>query len=189
MNSIFKLAAISLTFALTACGGGGGDDDSSGDRTASIPISSANIEGALSCNIPDFAQALGAALNKARSQSRNCGAVAMSATNPIEYWNTQLTSAAARHSSDMASKGFFSHTGSDNSLGHERTSQAGYNGWAGENIARGASLSTAESVVQAWLNSPGHCQSIMNPDSKQIGAACVASGDPFKKYWTLILGG
>ena len=49
---------------------------------------------------------------------------------------------------------------------------------AGENIAMGQT--TPEQVVQAWMDSQGHRENIMNPSFTQIGVGYVASGN----YWT-----
>ena len=49
---------------------------------------------------------------------------------------------------------------------------------AGENIAMGQT--TPEQVVQAWMNSPGHRENIMNSSFTHIGVGYVASGN----YWT-----
>ncbi|WP_350340809.1 CAP domain-containing protein, partial [Escherichia coli] len=39
----------------------------------------------------------------------------------------------------------------------------------GENIAAGRD--TARKVVDGWLDSPGHCATLMNPDFRELGAA------------------
>ena len=84
----------------------------------------------------------------------------------------------------MGTHNFFSHTGSDGLSAGQRITGAGYN-WssAAENIAAG--YATAESVVQAWLNSPGHCQNIMNPMMTHIGFGyALPSGSDYAIYWT-----
>ena len=64
-------------------------------------------------------------------------------------------------------------------------------GWAGytsysfaaENIAAGQS--TAQSVVDSWMNSSGHCVNIMNANLKQIGIGYYkATGSTYTHYWT-----
>lgn len=49
---------------------------------------------------------------------------------------------------------------------------------AGENIARGQQ--TPQEVVNAWMNSPGHRENILNSDYTHIGVGYVEQGH----YWT-----
>ncbi|AXE24349.1 RNA polymerase [Streptomyces globosus] len=95
--------------------------------------------------------------------------------------DAQLRKAAQRHSEDMASRNFFSHTAPDGSDPGERTTAAGYR-WAtyGENIARGQS--TAESVMNSWMNSDGHRANILNCSFKDIGVG-LRQG-PGGPWWT-----
>ena len=51
-------------------------------------------------------------------------------------------------------------------------------GSAGENIAMG--FSSAEAVVNAWMNSPSHRANILDARSNQIGVGYVSNGG----YWT-----
>lgn len=52
---------------------------------------------------------------------------------------------------------------------------------AAENIAMGQA--TAERVVEAWMNSPGHRANILNPRLRQLGVGCYQSADG-TNYWT-----
>ncbi len=52
---------------------------------------------------------------------------------------------------------------------------------AGENIAKGQK--TAESVMNAWMNSEGHRKNIMNPSFKEIGVGYVTDSSG-TTYWT-----
>lgn len=98
-------------------------------------------------------------------------------------WNDELAKAALDHSIDMATNNYFSHTGLNGSNFSERARAAGYTGGlGGENIARGQR--TEESVIQAWMDSDGHCKNIMNSGFKEIGIARSETGN----YWTMVLG-
>jgi uncharacterized protein YkwD len=130
-----------------------------------------------------------AAINQARSRGRKCGSVFHPAADPVA-WNDMLGIAALKHSRDMASQSFLSHTGSDDTSSDERLTREGY-AWrtCGENIAVGQPSTAA--VVQSWLSSEGHCRNIMSPDFHEIGAAYAIGpyqGMPSAKYWTLVLG-
>jgi uncharacterized protein YkwD len=97
----------------------------------------------------------------------------------------QLTAAARAHSTDMVTRNFFSHTGSDGSNFVTRAQRAGYTAASAENIAWG--WSTAEVVVREWMNSPGHRANILNCGSVAVGVGLVkkADGTP---YWTQVFG-
>lgn len=52
----------------------------------------------------------------------------------------------------------------------------------GENIAAGQR--SAKEVVQAWMDSPGHRENIMNPKFKELGMGYVYLPDSkYKHYW------
>jgi len=197
MNKTFKLAAFgAVAFAVAACGGGGGDDDGAGSggspvvgRNGTVDVGSVSMPGGQTCNMPGFAQALIAEINAARAQERNCGATAMPAAPAIGFWNTRLADASVRHSSDMASKNFFSHTGSDGSQPFERVLASGYvNGGSGEVLTKpsGGNVADARRWVNAWMQSPGHCSIIMQSDHKEVGGACVLAGS--SAYVTVVFG-
>jgi uncharacterized protein YkwD len=160
MHKTFKFAALgAVVLALTACGGGGGDDDGGGDA-ADVPLSQA----------PAVVQQYAALFNAARSQSRNCGAVAAPAVQPLTKWNPRLQDSAQKHADDMASKNFFSHTGSDGSDLNVRASRSGYKGIpVSENLAGGKA--SAETIVALWMNSQGHCLGIMADMARSVALA------------------
>ncbi|MGF1534872.1 MAG: CAP domain-containing protein [Elainellaceae cyanobacterium] len=82
--------------------------------------------------------------------------------------NQDLTEAAQDHVQDMAEGDFFSHTGLDESTIVDRVQEAGYMPQTvGENIAAGQI--TAEEVVQAWIDSPGHRANLLNDQFTEIG--------------------
>lgn len=123
-------------------------------------------------------------LAEARAQARRCGRETYDAAEPLE-WNEQLGEAAAVHSRDMARSRRLSHVGSRGETLTDRIRATGYRPRAwGENVAAGQP--DAGSVVASWLDSPGHCANIMNPDYSQFGAA-VARGSDGVRYWTLVL--
>ena len=106
---------------------------------------------------------------------------------PILTVADELVAAARRHSADMAANNLFSHTGSDGSSPYTRIIEAGYRfRYAGENIAAG--YSTAQQVVNAWMNSPGHRANILNAGFCEVGIGYIyESGSFYRNYWTLTL--
>ncbi|MBE9010682.1 CAP domain-containing protein [Pseudanabaenaceae cyanobacterium LEGE 13415] len=102
--------------------------------------------------------------------------------------NPELQSAAQGHSEAMAELDFFSHDGIDGSDLSDRTRAEGYSArLIGENIAAGQP--TPETVVQDWIDSPGHRENLLRPEFTEIGVGFVnLEEDPgnlnFRTYWT-----
>ncbi|MFF1380598.1 sigma-70 family RNA polymerase sigma factor [Streptomyces sp. NPDC058308] len=99
--------------------------------------------------------------------------------------NGKLATAAAKHSADMAARDYFDHTSPDGTDPGDRITAAGYR-WStyGENIARGQR--SPASVMDSWMNSPGHRANILNCDFKELGVGINnGSGGP---WWTQAFG-
>ncbi|ROV60399.1 CAP domain-containing protein [Vibrio ponticus] len=176
-----------LALLLSACGGGEGGSSQS-NQTGSQPSGGGGSQPS-EPNDPQatFAEQMLAAVNNARATSRQCGSTYMPPVSALT-WDYDLESAAFRHSSDMANGDFMSHTGSDGSSVADRVDATGY-AWSrvGENIAVGQTSINA--VVNAWLNSEGHCMNIMNADFEQMGASLVENhSGAYGYYWTQVFG-
>ncbi|MEU1488402.1 sigma-70 family RNA polymerase sigma factor [Streptomyces sp. NPDC005752] len=120
---------------------------------------------------PSVTQEVIALVNTERAKE-GCGSVS---------GNGMLAKAASSHSADMVARNYFSHTSPDGTDPGTRITAAGYR-WStyGENIAKGQQ--TAESVMDAWMNSEGHRANILNCDFKEIGIGREdSSGSP---VWT-----
>ncbi|WP_411883233.1 CAP domain-containing protein [Polaromonas sp. YR568] len=128
-----------------------------------------------------------ALVNEARARPQRCGSQAFSAAPPLRL-NPTLYSLASGHAADMARYSYFSHTGRDGSTVDGRATRAGYPWRAiGENIAAGQV--TADTVVQGWINSPGHCANIMSPAFREMGAAFVVNTQSSQGiYWAQVFG-
>ena len=93
--------------------------------------------------------------------------------------NWELSRVARYKSQDMHDIGYFSHTSPTYGSPFEMMKDFGISyRAAGENIARGQT--TPEMVVNAWWNSSGHRQNMLNASYTQIGVGYVADGH----YWT-----
>ena len=93
-----------------------------------------------------------------------------------------LDRAARMHAVDMATKGYFSHTGSDGSRVGNRAKRAGYRYCrVGENLAYGQK--NVRQAFQAWVNSPSHRKNMLRREFVEFGLA-RAPGD----IWVLVLG-
>jgi len=125
-------------------------------------------------------------VNRARAQPRVCGTQSFAAAPPV-VWNGRLGLTALAHSSNMAEGHYFSHKEKDGSDPADRATRAGYT-WrtVGENIASGNR--TPQEAVAAWLDSPGHCANIMNPNFTEMGAAYAINPENENRtpYWTQV---
>lgn len=93
----------------------------------------------------------------------------------------RLVQAARGHSQDMAAHGYFDHTTPSGVGFDKRITATGYRfSTAGENIAEGQP--TAASVMNSWMNSPGHRANILNCSYTQIGVGLAYAGRT--PYWT-----
>ncbi|WP_432925642.1 CAP domain-containing protein [Microbispora sp. CA-135349] len=96
---------------------------------------------------------------------------------PLKH-DARLRTAAYNHSANMSAQNKMDHVLDGRDPG-QRITAAGYTWRAyGENIAQG--YPTAASVVQGWMNSPGHRQNILNCTYTDIGVGYAAAG----AYWT-----
>lgn len=100
----------------------------------------------------------------------------------IHDW--QLSRVARYKSQDMNDLNYFSHTSPTYGSPFNMMKSFGiaYR-TAGENIARG--YSTPKTVVDAWMNSPGHKANILNSSYTHIGVGYVSGGH----YWTQLFKG
>lgn len=121
-----------------------------------------------------------AAVNAVRAQGATCGEDAMGPAPPLA-WDGRLEAAAAHHAADMARHAYIDHTGRDGSDPGDRARRAGYD-WRriGENLAR--YQQTVDGVVEAWLESPGHCRQLLDPRYVEMGAAEEGY------YWAQVFG-
>lgn len=116
--------------------------------------------------------------NEARSSPVDCDGMQPPAF-ALEH-DEYLTEAARCHALDMAENQFFSHDGSDGHDEVERADEAGYESdYVGENLAMGQS--TPNDAVEAWLESPGHCENIMHRAYRDTGTAYIEVGGT--SYW------
>ena len=124
-------------------------------------------------------------INEARRQPHRCGSRQFEATTPVRS-DAALAQAALAHARDLSSRGRLAHQGSDGSMPADRVTRAGYRWKAvAENIASGQP--TAEEVVETWLESPGHCENLMNPRYSETGIAHAVNRDVEQGiYWVQV---
>ncbi|UFH52169.1 CAP domain-containing protein [Spirosoma sp. KNUC1025] len=122
--------------------------------------------------------------NQVRSKSCKCGTKRYSAASPLVY-NEKLANAAQKHASWMASSLKLTHSEPQRELANagKRLTQAGYQ-WSvvAENVAAGQP--TAREVVDAWIQSPGHCKNLMDPAVKEVGIGFTyTNSGTYHYYW------
>lgn len=122
-------------------------------------------------------------VNQQRSQGAACGSEgSFEPAGPLEA-HPALVCAARVHVQDMHERDYFDHVSPDGEQPWDRMARAGYSlVQAGENIALGAT--TAEGVMQQWMDSDGHCANIMSPGFDHIGIGHQADG----RLWTQVFG-
>lgn len=137
------------------------------------------------CGDLQYQQEILELVNQARSEARYCGEDYYPAVSAVT-WNCKLEDAAQLHTDDMIENNFFSHTGSDGlSVANRVINQGYYYYYVGENIAAGQM--TVESVMEAWLNSPGHCSNIMRSNYTEVAVVYETSSQTdYYIYWTQV---
>jgi uncharacterized protein YkwD len=180
------LPALVLLAVLAGCGGGGSDAPDSATVAGDGDGTSA---GAATCGLPEFRASLLARVNQVRATGAQCGTSGTFGPAGPLVWNELLTQAAAAHSQDMSTGNYFSHTSQDGRTLAQRINATGY-AWVllGENIAAGQR--TVDSVMDAWMGSPGHCANVMKPEFTEMGVACVpraSASNTYATYWSMEL--
>ena len=189
---------MALSLTLTACGGGGSSTatptptptptpsgtPSATPTTSGTPSATPTptptpvptpTPTAAECPFGDYKSAVVAEVNAIRSKSQVCGGVTYPAVGALG-WNSQLESAAAVHSNDMAVNNYFAHPGTDGLSVGGRSSAAGYSyGRVGENIAAGQS--SASQVSGDWLS---QCKPLLKYDDCVVRGYCALAAKPIQ---------
>jgi uncharacterized protein YkwD len=125
-------------------------------------------------------------VNEVRARGTRCGERPFGPVPPVKLSAT-LAGVALGHASDMAEHDYFDHQDLGGHTPAERVRAVGYREkLVGENIAYGPQ--SADEVVRGWLDSPGHCENIMDPRFAEMGVA-FAAGQASKRglYWVQLL--
>lgn len=123
-------------------------------------------------------------VNAVRAAGRRCGLRWYGPAGPL-YQSSALAQAALAHSRNMAAHGRFEHVEVDGSSPATRLTRAGFGDYrvVGENIAAG--VMTPAEVLQGWLDSPSHCENIMDPRFTQMGVGFAVNPSSAEVvYWT-----
>ncbi len=125
-------------------------------------------------------------VNDARSRGARCGSRDFAPAPPLALSGT-LGNVALGHAADMAEHDYFEHRDLNGESPADRVRAVGYREkLVGENIAYGPK--SVEEVVQGWLDSPGHCENIMDPRFAEMGIANAAGrSGRHGLYWVQVL--
>jgi uncharacterized protein YkwD len=125
-------------------------------------------------------------VNDVRSHGARCGERTFAPAPPLALSGT-LANVAFGHAADMAEHDYFEHRDLNGQSPADRVRAVGYRERVvGENIAYGPK--SLEEVVQGWLDSPGHCENIMDPRFAEMGIAYAAGrSGRHGLYWVQVL--
>src|ERR1700739_3749603 len=125
-------------------------------------------------------------VNEVRARGARCGMRQFAPAPPLALSGT-LSGVAFGHANDMAEHNYFEHQDLIGQTPADRVRAVGYREkLVGENIAYGPE--SIEEVVKGWLDSPGHCETLMDPRFVEMGIA-YASGQIARRglYWVQVL--
>jgi uncharacterized protein YkwD len=125
-------------------------------------------------------------VNDVRARGARCGERSFAPAPPVRL-SAALAGVAFGHADDMARHNYFEHEDLAGRSPADRVRAVGYQEkLVGENIAYGPK--SAEEVVQGWLDSPGHCENIMDPRFAEMGIA-YAAGQASRRglFWVQLL--
>jgi uncharacterized protein YkwD len=124
-------------------------------------------------------------VNDVRARGTHCGDELFGPAPPVTLSGT-LAGVALGHASDMADKNYFEHVDPAGQSPADRVRAVGYSEkLVGENIAFGPK--SVDEVVQGWLDSPGHCENIMDPRFAEMGLGLAAGRAKRGLYWVQVL--
>lgn len=139
---------------------------------------------------PAFAARVLELVNGARERGASCGRRSFAPVAPVRL-SAALAAVARGHATDMAAHEYFEHQDLSGHTPADRVRAAGYREkLVGENIAFGPK--TPEEVVRGWLDSPGHCENIMDSRFMEMGIAhafghAPAPASGLGLYWVQVL--
>jgi uncharacterized protein YkwD len=124
-------------------------------------------------------------VNDVRARGTHCGDELFGPAPPVTLSGT-LGGVALGHATDMAEKNYFEHVDPSGQSPADRVRAVGYSEkLVGENIAYGPK--SVDEVVQGWLDSPGHCENIMDPRFVEMGIGLAAGRAKRGLYWVQVL--
>lgn len=119
-------------------------------------------------------------INDLREDGHDCSGTSYDAAPELTF-NFFLNQIAREHAEYMDSIDVLTHIGRNNAEIGDRAIEGGYNYTIiSENLAKG--YADEASVIDAWKNSDGHCDNMMNPDVNEMGVGTSGA------YWVMVFG-
>lgn len=180
-----QFSLVMLTVILMGCSASANNRQIAPAAQSAHTEQAVHANGSGSCTSSNLQAEMLRHINRIRAAGAVCGGVAYPPAAPLR-WSAKLQQAAAAHSHDMADHNFFNHKSATNGATlPERLRSVGYKYQsAGENI--GAGQTTVEQVIAVWVDSPGHCVTLMKANFVDLGVGCkVNTKSYYKTYWTL----
>jgi uncharacterized protein YkwD len=105
-------------------------------------------------------------------------------------YNNELAKAAQYHAGNMAKYDFFNHTGYFGDTPETRIKTITVYDYAnyGENIAWKSPNNSPSWVVQAWMDSPGHRENLLNPIFVDVGFGYAVDANKSIHYYVQVFG-
>jgi uncharacterized protein YkwD len=156
------LLAVLLAVAALAAAAGPARGQAGACAAAAVPLGFAGdlaVESAVNCLVNDIRESHGL---------------------PALVHSAELQGIAERHGTDMVTRRYFAHVSPSGGTVDKRARRAGYlDGpcWVlGEDLGWApASISSAQAVVDAWMESPSHRAVILDPRFREIGVGLVGA--------------
>ena len=124
-------------------------------------------------------------VNQVRASGARCGERSFGPAPPVRF-SRLLANVAYDHAADMATHDYFEHVDPAGHTPADRVRGSGYREkLVGENIAYGPQ--TADEVMRGWMDSPGHCENIMDTRFGEMGIAFAAGRAKQGLYWVQLL--
>jgi uncharacterized protein YkwD len=125
-------------------------------------------------------------LNDIRLEGGMCGATLQNPVDAVAL-SPELKCAARLHAVDIATTGTLGHRGSDGSDTQARVDAALYDNIPSAELLA-ADFTDPERVLEAWAESPEHCEEVFRARSDEVGIGYGENEDGDAAAWVVVFG-
>ncbi len=128
------------------------------------------------------------AIDALRLTGAECGEQTIDGVGPVEPLPS-LHCAARLHAGDLLRHPELpvDHEGSDGQSALARANASGYDGIARQELLAG-DYTTADALIEAWLDDSAHCQAILDGDLDHVGVAQAQTREGDRIIWVVVTG-